>query len=107
MASSGMLRRVALVRTDVSGELSASLIRVTRIGEVRTTLVRSVRRFLVTVNAVPISPILVTLMKEALSSIETSVLTRATRRNFPEDAILHEVTYFHADFHEIRPVYFP
>jgi hypothetical protein len=33
MASSGMLRRVALVRTDVSEELSASSNRVTRIGE--------------------------------------------------------------------------
>jgi hypothetical protein len=38
MASSGMLRRVALVRTDVSVELSASLNRVTRIGELGTTL---------------------------------------------------------------------
>jgi hypothetical protein len=51
MAFSGMLRRVALVRTDVSEE----------------------------------SPILVTLMMEALSSSEMSVFTRATRR----DAILH------------------
>jgi hypothetical protein len=33
MASSGMLRHVALVRTDVSEELSAAFIRVTRIGE--------------------------------------------------------------------------
>jgi hypothetical protein len=38
MASSGMLRRVALVRTNVSEELSASLIGVTRIGELGTTL---------------------------------------------------------------------
>jgi hypothetical protein len=85
MASSGMLRRVALVRTDVSEELSASIIRVTRIGE----LLRSVRRLLVTANVVPSSPILVTLMMEALSPSETSVLTTATRRNITEDAILH------------------
>jgi hypothetical protein len=38
MASSGMLRRVALVRTDVSEELSASFIRVTSIGELGTML---------------------------------------------------------------------
>jgi hypothetical protein len=38
MASSGMLRRVALIRADVSEELIASFIRVTRIVELRTTL---------------------------------------------------------------------
>jgi hypothetical protein len=41
----------------------------------------SVRRLLVTANVVPSSPILVTLMMEALSSSEMSGLKRATRRN--------------------------
>jgi hypothetical protein len=64
MASFGMLRRVALVRTYVSEELSASIIRVTRIGEVGTTLaITSIRLAL-----------LVILMMEALLSSETSVL---------------------------------
>jgi hypothetical protein len=52
--SSGLLRRVALVGSDVSEE-----------------------------------PIFVTLMKEAPGSSETLVLTRTTRRNNPEDTILH------------------
>jgi hypothetical protein len=63
MPSSEMLRRVTPVGTDVSEERSASFIRVIRIGELRTTL--------------------------ALTS-NTSILTRATLRNIPEDAILHD-----------------
>jgi hypothetical protein len=39
-----MLRRVALVRTDVSEELGASFIRVTRIGELETTLAATSNR---------------------------------------------------------------
>jgi hypothetical protein len=100
MVSSWMLRHVALVRTDVSEEPGASFIRVTRICELGTTLTAtsnrrmlrrntSVRRLPVAASVVPSSPIFVTLMKEALGSSETSILTRATWRNIPEDTILH------------------
>jgi hypothetical protein len=47
------------------------------------------RRLLVAASVVPSSPILVTLMKDALNSSLTPVLTRAIRRNIVEDAILH------------------
>jgi hypothetical protein len=61
---------------------------VTTIGELGTFL-RCVRQLIVTAIVIPSSQILVTLMKEALTSSETSVLTRATRRKTQKDAIPH------------------
>jgi hypothetical protein len=75
------IRRMTLVRTDVSEERISSIIRVTRINKLAATLV--------TANIAPISPILVTLMIQEISSFETLVLTGATRRHIPENSIIH------------------
>jgi hypothetical protein len=72
MVSSGMLRRVAPVRTDVSEEPSASFIRVTRIDELGTTQAATSNRRTLRRN-----------------STETSDFTRATWHNIPQDTILH------------------
>jgi hypothetical protein len=127
MVSSGLLRRVALVRTDVSEEPGASFIRVTKIGALGSSetsvLTRATRRNnpedtilhshrrenlkSYTASVVPSSPILVTLMKEALSSYDTSVLTRATRRNIPEDAILRSHRRENHKSYTFQVFYFP
>jgi hypothetical protein len=75
MASSVMLRLVTLVRTDVLGELSVSIIKLTRIGDLGTTLAVTSNRS--------------TLMMEALIFSETLVLTRATLHIIPENDILY------------------
>jgi hypothetical protein len=80
MPSSGMLRRVALVRTDVSEEHRTSIIS-------ERVFLRSVRRLLVTSNLF-LHKFLSPWWWRALRSSKTSVLTRATRHNIPEDGIL-------------------
>jgi hypothetical protein len=75
MVFSGMLRRVALVGTDVSEEHIATIIRMTRIGELGTTLAvtsnrRTLRAFLRNVGSY-----------------------RATRRNILGDTILHSLFF--------------
>jgi hypothetical protein len=56
--------------------------------------IHNMRRLLVTANIVPSSPILVTLIMEALCCFETSVHTRATCRHIPEDGILRLLKIF-------------
>jgi hypothetical protein len=50
MVSSGMLRYVPHLRTDVSEELSTSFIRVTRISELGTTLAVTSNRRMLRIN---------------------------------------------------------
>jgi hypothetical protein len=78
MASSGMLRRVALVRTDILGELGASIIRLRRIDELGTLVITSNRRTLRRNTKVGCE-LLLTLF----------LVHRFTRGNIPGDSILH------------------
>jgi hypothetical protein len=112
MSSSGMLRHMVVVRTDVSEECIVSIIRVTRIGELGTTLavtsnwsmlwrnimsydivfLCSMLRLLVTAIVVPSSLILVILMMVICSS-KTSALIRGAWCNIPEDGTLQQKWY--------------
>jgi hypothetical protein len=94
----------------VSEERIAPIIRVTKDGELGTTLAVTSNRStlplqyffpvlrLLTVNVVPSSSNLVTLVMEAIRSCETLVLTRAIRRNIPEDGIVTALKT--SDLHE-------
>jgi hypothetical protein len=81
-----MLCHIALVKTDVSEELSASIIRVTRIGELGATLAVTTNRRTLRRNT------------KFLSSSETSVIKRTTLRNIAEDAILQTHRHLKADY---------
>jgi hypothetical protein len=60
---------------------------------------------LVAACVVPSAPSFVTLMKEAPGSSETSVLTRATQRNNPEDTILQEIVHLNLDNYVLSAYY--
>jgi hypothetical protein len=81
-----MLRRVALVRTDVPEEPIAAIFSVKRMSEVETTLV--------TANVVSSLLIFITLMAEVISSSEKSIIIRTTRRHIPEESALGELHCF-------------
>jgi hypothetical protein len=53
-----------------------------------------VLQMLVTANVVLSTPIIFTVMMEAIQSFETLILTGATRRNIPEDGILQFYSSF-------------
>jgi hypothetical protein len=70
---------VAVVRTDVSEERIASVIRMKKISELEMLAV------LVTANVAPSSLIFFAMMMETIRSSKTWVITKATRRHIQED----------------------
>jgi hypothetical protein len=79
---------VALVRTDVSEEYIASIIRIKRISEVGASAVSSSElQLLLTINVVSSLNLSIVMMEEIYSS-EKSIFRRTARRHIPEDGIL-------------------
>jgi hypothetical protein len=83
MPSSGMLHRVVFVKTDVSEERVASILRLERISKLGTLI-----------GNVPSSLFLSTLKMEATRSSETSAQRRPNRHNISEDRILQAVNTY-------------
>jgi hypothetical protein len=109
MVSSGLLRRVALVRTDDLEEPGAYFLRVTKIGELGTTQAATsnrrtlrrnttwyLRRLLVAACVVPSSPIFVTLMKEAPGSSK-SLFLQGPHGVTTQKTPFFTSQYFHVD----------
>jgi hypothetical protein len=81
MVSSGLLRHVALVRTDVSEEPGASFIRVTKVGELGTTQDATSNRHTLRRNTNPADTILHSHRRENLkSSIGTTLAVSSNQR---------------------------
>jgi hypothetical protein len=89
---------MSVVRTDASEEHVASIFRVEQISELGTLAISSKLKhtarnagfnLLVTANVVPSTPIPSNLKMDSILYFGTSFLRRPTRRNAPEDDILH------------------
>jgi hypothetical protein len=89
MPYSGMWRRVALVRTDVSRGETYSLHHLDQDNQQLGAMLEVPSNGSIFVLVIPSSLIPSTLMMDRIRSSETSILTRVTRRHISEDGILY------------------